>query len=141
MIAPVGVDPDVVALLTASALPIDDLADPAIALLGARTDDALVGVVGVQLLAGDLALLRSLAVDPAARTRGLGATLCDAAEALARARGIAALWLLTTTARDYFARRGYVEVARADVPDAVRATAQFGALCPASAVVMRRALG
>jgi len=125
------------ALLVASDLPIDDLDDPAIALIGAFDGEALVGVVGVQAC-GDVALLRSLAVAPEHRGRGIAALLCDRVVALAAPRP---LWLLTTGARDYFARRGFVAVPRDDVPAAIRATAQFTSLCPASAIAMRHELG
>jgi len=51
------------------------------------------------------------------------------------------LYLLTTTAERFFATRGYAGIERERVPDTVRASAEFSALCPASAVVMRKALG
>lgn len=127
----------VTALLVASELPIDDLADPAIELWAALDGARLLGVVGVQWLA-DGALLRSLAVAPEARDRGIGAALCDAAIRAVEGQGRAPLWLLTTSAQDYFGRRGFELVARDQVPAAVRATAQFASLCPASAAVMRR---
>ena len=47
---------------------------------------------------------------------------------------------LTTTAADYFARLGFVRIDRDAAPPAIRATAQFASLCPASAHVMRREL-
>jgi amino-acid N-acetyltransferase len=56
----------------------------------------------------------------------------------AEARGIPALYLLTTTAERYFPRFGFEVVERAEVPDDVRTTAEFTSACPASAVVMRR---
>lgn len=126
----------VLALLAATALPVDDLGDPDVVLFAASEAGRLLGVVGLQLLDG-AALLRSLAVDPAARARGLGGRLTDHALGEARARGRTDVWLLTTTARDYFARRGFVVVPRELVAPAVRATAQFSSLCPSTAAVMR----
>lgn len=139
MIAPTAPTDAVRALLAANELPVDDLDDPAIELFALHDGDRLAGVVGVQWLAG-CALLRSLAVDGTARSAGLGAQLCDAVVRAARARGCAALWLLTTSAQRYFERRGFAVIERAHVPEAVRATAQYTALCPASAVVMMRAV-
>ncbi|WP_228434553.1 hypothetical protein [Natrarchaeobaculum aegyptiacum] len=49
-----------------------------------------------------------------------------------------ALYLLTTTAVDFFAARGYDEIDRADAPDAIRNTTEFADLCPSSATCMRR---
>jgi len=51
-----------------------------------------------------------------------------------------AVWLLTTTAREFFERLGYAAVDRADVPGAIRATAQFSSLCADSATVMVKRL-
>jgi amino-acid N-acetyltransferase len=130
---------EVVALLRGNDLPVDDLRDPAIELLAALDGGRLLGVVGLQWLDGT-ALLRSLAVEPTGRDRGVGAKLCEAAERAARERGLASLWLLTTSAREYFARRGYEVAPRDEAPVSVRATAQFTSLCPSTAVVMRRSL-
>ncbi len=138
-ITPTSATAEVRGLLTANELPIDDLDDPTIVLFGTSDGGRVVGVVGLQLLAG-AGLLRSLAVDPGARDRGLGGQLCDRIVREARQRELSELWLLTTSARDYFARRGFEPVARDQVPSAVRSTAQFTSLCPSSAVVMRRVL-
>lgn len=122
-------------LLAANDLPTDDLHDPTIVLVGAFDGGTLVGVVGVQAC-GDAALLRSLAVAPTHRSAGLGARLCARVVELAGDRPV---WLLTTSARDYFTRHGFIVVPRDAAPAAIRATAQFVSLCPASATVMRRA--
>jgi amino-acid N-acetyltransferase len=123
------------ALLVAQRLPTDDLHDPTITLVGAFMNDALVGVIGLQAC-DDVAMLRSLAVDPAHRDRGIAAALCERVFVLAADRD---LYLLTESADDYFARLGFKQVERANVPAAIRATAQFSALCPSSARVMRKA--
>jgi protein-tyrosine-phosphatase/N-acetylglutamate synthase-like GNAT family acetyltransferase len=123
------------ALAGASALPVADLGAPNQVFLVARDGGAVVGCVGLELY-GDAALLRSLAVEPARRGTGLGAALHEAAIRAARARGVARLWLLTTTAERFFARRGFVRVDRVSVPAAVAASPEFAALCPASAACM-----
>jgi len=133
-IRPVAATSEIRALLAANELPTDDLDDPAIELWGAFEGPRLLGVVGLQALDG-AALLRSLAVARDARDRGIGAALCAHVEQRTRE-----LWLLTTSAKDYFARRGYEAVRREEAPASVRATAQFTALCPSTAVVMRRSL-
>jgi amino-acid N-acetyltransferase len=58
--------------------------------------------------------------------------------AAAEARGLHALYLLTTTAEHYFPSFGFKKVAREEVPEAVRATDEFTRACPASAVAMTR---
>jgi amino-acid N-acetyltransferase len=62
------------------------------------------------------------------------------AVAEAEARGIRALYLLTTTAEHYFPSFGFKKVDRADLPDAVRATKEFTTACPDSATAMSRVL-
>ena len=125
------------ALLAAAELPIDDLDDPTIELLGAF-DRELVGVIGLQRC-GDVGLLRSLAVAPAHHDRGIARLLCTALFERARELRLGDLYLLTTSAAEYFTRHGFAAIDRAHAPDCIRQTAQFASLCPASAVVMRRA--
>ena len=123
-------------LLGASRLPTDDLHDPAIELLGAWDGATLIGAIGLQRC-GDAGLLRSLAVAPAWQGRGLGHELCARIVALARQRRLVALYLLTTTAADFFRRVGFRQVQRDDVPDEIRTTAEFSSLCPSTAAVLR----
>lgn len=85
-------------------------------------------------------LLRSLAVAPAARGLGLGASLVESLLSAARAQGLADVTLLTTTAAEYFPRFGFQQIAREAAPLAVRDSIEFREACPDSAVVMSRAL-
>lgn len=103
-------------------------------------DGGLVGCAGVEAY-GDAGLLRSVAVAPAARGRGLGERLTRDRVAHAQAAGLASLWLLTTTASAYFPRLGFAAVDRAAAPTGLQRSAEFTGLCPASAVCMRMALG
>jgi len=97
----------------------------------------LVGVAGLEACC-DNALLRSVAVRPEWRSRGLGRTLVTRVIDDAERRGLNALYLLTTTADRYFPSFGFERIERAEVPDDVRGTAEFRDACPASATVMRR---
>ena len=85
-------------------------------------------------------LLRSLAVAPAARGLGLGASLVESLLSAARAQGLADVTLLTTTAAEYFPRFGFQQIAREAAPLAVRDSIELREACPASAVVMSRTL-
>jgi len=93
----------------------------------------------VEVLA-DAGLLRSVAVSPELRGRGLGREIVAAAEAEARQAGVTVLYLLTETAADFFFRLGYRPIARQDVPESIRRSAQFAEICPESAVTMVRKL-
>jgi amino-acid N-acetyltransferase len=138
---PISLGAEVTALLAEANLPVADLVTrPSLELLGVREGDRLVGVVGIESC-GDVGLLRSLAVAPACRHTGLGSRLALDAEAHAAEKGVETLYLLTTTAADFFARRGYEAVPRSAAPTAIAATPQFRDLCPASSVFMRKVLG
>ena len=126
-------------LLVAAHLPLDGVAEALPAFTVAEADGELVGVAGLEVCC-DNALLRSVAVAPAWQGRGLGRTLVYRVIADAEARGLNALYLLTTTAEHYFPSFGFQAVAREDVPDDVKATAEFRSACPASAVAMTRPL-
>jgi len=128
------------ALLQESDLPVEDLDAAPIELLVAEEGGSIVGVVGMETT-GNGALLRSLAVRPDARATGLGKALVAAIEARAHDLAIPSLVLLTTTAAEFFAKRGYQVISREQVSDGLRASAEFRHLCPASAVCMTKLLG
>lgn len=127
-------------LLTASSLPLDGVAEALSGFVVAEADSRLVGVAGLEVCC-DNALLRSVAVDPAWRSHGVGRALVTRVISDAEARGIRGLYLLTPTAERYFPSFGFTRVAREAVPDDVRATAEFRGACPASAAVMCRSCG
>jgi len=124
-------------LLSAEGLPISDLYDHLDTFLVARLEEEIIGVVGVELY-GQTALLRSLCVAKAHRSQRIGQALLTAIEALALAHGVSELYLLTTSAADYFERFGFRTLARELAPDQIRQTAQFRTLCPGSARLMKR---
>ncbi|MDQ6831357.1 MAG: arsenic resistance N-acetyltransferase ArsN2 [Gemmatimonadota bacterium] len=121
-------------LLEASGLPLDGVAD-ALPAFFVASEGAVVGVAGLEVCC-DNALLRSVAIAPEWRSRGVGRMLVQRIIADAESRGIRALYLLTTTAEHYFPSFGFVRVERDVVPEDVRATAEFQSACPASATVM-----
>jgi len=127
-------------LLAECGLPADDLTAAHLEhFLGCGASACPDGIVGLEIHGSD-ALLRSLAVTAAVRGRGCGEALVAEAEALARAEGVRHLYLLTTTAESFFAKRGYARVARASVSCAIRQTTEFASLCPNSASVMCKVL-
>jgi protein-tyrosine-phosphatase/N-acetylglutamate synthase-like GNAT family acetyltransferase len=127
-------------LLTVSGLPVDDLQDDSWRnFLVANENDRLVGVVAVEPC-GTTALLRSLAVEPSLRGKGIGKTLVRAAEGAARARGATRVCLLTITVEKFFASESYRRAPRESAPADIRNHAQFKSLCPASAIFMEKDL-
>lgn len=101
--------------------------------------DAPTGLVGLEIV-GDVALLRSLVVGAENRGLGAGAALVSHAEQAARDAGASSIYLLTTTAEDFFAKRGYRRTPRDSAPPAIRATREFAGICPASSAFMNRTL-
>jgi N-acetylglutamate synthase-like GNAT family acetyltransferase len=61
-----------------------------------------------------------------------------AVERLARNLGLHEVFLLTNTVEAFFAQLGFDGIPRDDAPGPIRESEQFRALCPASAVVMRK---
>jgi amino-acid N-acetyltransferase len=130
---------DVEALLAVNDLPADDVRDDNGAFYVAYDEGDAVGIGSLEVY-GSTALLRSLVVRESVRGEGYGGAVCDALEREAREDGVDETWLLTTTASEFFAVRGYDEVPRESAPDAVRATEQFADVCPDSATCMRKSL-
>jgi amino-acid N-acetyltransferase len=105
-----------------------------------REDDGrVVGVAGLELH-GEDGLLRSVAVDADYRGQGLAAALVEAVFQRAARVGLRSVYLLTTTARDYFARRGFTDCSREAAPPAIRDSWEFRTGCPKAAAFMKRAV-
>jgi amino-acid N-acetyltransferase len=127
-------------LLAAASLPTSDLTDEQLTSFfycGPATKPA--ALVGLEIYGAE-ALLRSLVVDPSLRTTGLGSALVERVEAHAANHGVGTLYLITTTAEAFFARRGYHRIDRAVAPAAIRSTREFAGLCPASSAFMFKRL-
>jgi amino-acid N-acetyltransferase len=96
-----------------------------------------VGCIGIEL---EGPLLRSLAVDPESRGKGIANGLCARLLQHAERQGIQEIYLLTDSAARFFEKIGFHKVARDDAPESIRKHKQFTTLCPSSAVVMRKSL-
>lgn len=124
-------------LLRVSGLPLEGVREALPTFVVAQSGDAIVGVAGLEVC-GDNALLRSVAVAGEWRSQGLGRALVTRVISDAEARGIRALYLLTTTAERYFPSFGFHTIAREAVPNDIQTTKEFQSACPASATVMCR---
>jgi N-acetylglutamate synthase-like GNAT family acetyltransferase len=100
----------------------------------------LLGVAGMEIH-DDAGLLRSVAVASSVRSQGLGETLVRNRIEWANNRGVSTIYLLTTTAAEYFARRGFVIADRDSAPPAIKASREFRDVCPSSATFMKLAKG
>jgi len=131
--------PQIRELLASNDLPIEDLSETHwhngawTWFIVARVDDKVVGAGALEPV-GSHYLLRSVVVASSAQRQGLGESIVNELVRVGqRADGV---YLLTETAADYFAERGFHRVERNSVPAAIAGTAQFSALCPDSAITM-----
>ncbi len=131
--------PSIRALLEVNALPLDGAQQNIADFLVAEQDGAVTGCAGFERR-GDAALLRSCVVASSRRGSGLGSALVMRTIASARANAIGHLVLFTTTAAHFFPRFGFARIDREDIPEALKASAEFRHACPSSAVVMQLAL-
>jgi amino-acid N-acetyltransferase len=100
----------------------------------------VVASAGLELY-GPVALLRSVATDPAYRGQGLARWLCAQALREASRLGVRQVCLLTETASDYFARQfGFREVSRSELDPRLGASEELRGACPEGARPMVRAL-
>ena len=136
-----GDETPVLRLLAEAELPVEDLSpDKLKHFLVARDNNGSVqGVIGLEPFQ-EVGLLRSLAVHPSWRGRGLGLALTRHLEAYASEMGIKTLFLLTLTAAEFFPKLGYQVVERAVVPEVIATTEEFRDVCPSSAVCLRKSL-
>jgi N-acetylglutamate synthase-like GNAT family acetyltransferase len=94
-----------------------------------------VAVAGIECH-GSAALLRSLLVLSAYRGQGLATRLVSHIRQVATAQGATALYLLTTSAADYFTGLGFQTITREAAPQSIRQTREFAHLCPAEATLL-----
>lgn len=127
--------PAIEALLLAAGLPLDGAREHLGEFLVGESSGEIRCVGGYERY-GDLALLRSFAVAPRWRGQGIGERVLESIKGRARVHGIGSLYLLTTSAADYFARHGFAAVDRGSVPAALQASREFQGVCPASATCM-----
>ncbi len=130
--------PRILELLEEADLPVAGV-DRAESFLVAREQERLVGCIGLEIY-GDVGLLRSLVVRPDTRGGGLGKLLVERLLETARVRGVSVLYLLTTTADEYFPRFGFEPIPRDQADSRLQASEELRGACPDSAVCMWRRL-
>jgi len=130
---------EVVELLQSEKLPVDDLPEMLGTFYSAVQAEKVIGAIGFEKYGG-YGLLRSMVVDRNHRNKNIASALVGKLEEEATRAGIDSLYLLTQTADQYFAKKGYRRIERNSVPEPIRASREFIDLCPASAIVMMKNL-
>lgn len=105
-------------------------------LVAVSKDNALLAVIGMEC-SGSYGLLRSLAVTPELRKRGIAAELIDAALSKAKYSGIKEVYLLTETAEKYLQRFGFVKVSRSEIPGLLLDNSALHSACSCCSSCMR----
>lgn len=134
-----GSDPAPKRLLDASRLPTNDLEQPGRMFFAATANGSVCGVGGLESAGRDM-LLRSLAVTPDQRYRGIGKAIAENLLDLARQRDVTNVYLLTTTAAAFFENLGFRQIEHAEAPKEIIETRQASSLCPSSATLMKLSL-
>ena len=130
--------PQIEELLRGRALPLEGAKEHLGEFLVALNSGRVVGTAALEVY-GSHGLLRSVAVREEVAGRGLGAQLLRAVLARAGSLGLSELYLLTTTAADYFERHGFQRIASSELPSTLSGSAELRGACPASATAMRLA--
>lgn len=123
-------------LLVTNNLPVDGVDDHWRTFIVARDGDAIVACGGAEPYQF-AALIRSVAVRDDYRGRGVGRRIVRQLLDRLASRGLREFYLLTTTAEDYFKRRGFKTVDRDEVHPQILGSREFQGACPDDAVCMR----
>jgi len=129
--------PAMISLLKASALPYEDIIPGKQEFMVAVSENRIVGVVGLER-SGPYALVRSLAVEQGQRGKGVGKALLDEMLLHAWLKGVGEVYILTTTAAEFFTKQGFEAAVRQEAPKVILGTTEFRTMCPASAVCMKK---
>lgn len=124
-------------LLVAALLPSGSVDGPNQRFIVARQNGRVVGCAGLETF-GEDGQLRSMAVHWTSRNSGLGTRLHGRLLFEALQAGVRNLYVVTTTAADFFAAQGYRKVQPADVPPGVAASEEYATFVPGGGVVMAR---
>lgn len=124
------------ALLIASDLPTAGVDEHWKTFLVARDGATIVGCGGAEAYQF-AALLRSIAVKPEYQSHGLGRRLVRQLLDRLASRGLREFYLLTTTAEEYFKKRGFKTIDRDEVHPQLLESREFQDACPSTATCMR----
>ncbi|HYH05925.1 MAG TPA: arsenic resistance N-acetyltransferase ArsN2 [Thermoanaerobaculia bacterium] len=124
------------ALLVASELPTAGVDEHWKTFIVARDGEKLVACGGAEAYQF-AALIRSVAVTPEYRSHGVGRRIVRQLLDRLASRGLREFYLLTTTAEEYFRKRGFKPIDRDEVHPQLLSSREFQDACPSSAVCMR----
>ena len=122
-------------LLVEASLPIDGVDEHWKTFIVAKEGERLIACGGAEAYPV-VALIRSVAVHPDYRSLGLGRRIVRNLLDRLASLGLREFYLLTTTAEEYFIRRGFTKIDRDEIHPQLLASKELD-VCPSSAVCMR----
>ncbi len=121
--------------LDAAGLPHEDLNMADHLLIGYYEMEDLIGTGGLEIYV-EYGLLRSVSITAHNRGKRLGSEIIRHLIEKGKESGLKGIYLLTETARHFFAKIGFTEIDRSEAAEEVKDCAEFAHVCPASAVCM-----
>jgi len=125
-------------LLKKNNLPTEDI-NSGTQLFVLEENDGVIGTVAVEY-DFNVALVRSLSVAEGKRKSGIGEILVRFIENYVHKQGVHSVYLLTTTAENFFLKKGYKRIDRTKVPDFIKNTKEYSVLCSSSSTLMKKEL-
>ncbi len=128
-------------LLAKSHLPIPDPSTKDFPLMVAKIGGWIIGCAGFDPM-GKSGLLRSVAVDPDFRRRGVGSRLAKEVLLLGKGLGAEEAYLLTMSEsnKDFFSSLGFGPIKKEEIPPIISSSRHFSEIFPLGAIVMRKSL-
>ena len=103
------------------------------------SNGVVAGVAGLELY-GKQGLLRSVAIIKNMQNQGFGSILTSFVVEEAKKVGVTDLFLLTTTAPEFFEKLGFKGENRENIVGGIKDSVEFKSACPETAVLMRLSL-
>ncbi len=125
-------------LLSSFKLPLDGLEGTKLWVLQSG-NGGILGVAGLEVYGGQ-GLLRSVAVVNSRHSQGYGTEIVNHVIGEAKKMDIKDLFLLTTTAPEFFKKFGFKQESREKVGGGIADSVEFQSACPKTAVLMRLTL-
>ena len=129
----------IISLLQSEGLPVEDLPPMMQNFFVAMDNGFVISAVGLKIYERS-GLLRSLVVKPEYRKMKIAAGLVNEVEVSGRRLGLKNIYLLTETAKDYFHRKGYEQIARDEAPESIKQSTEFSHVCPSTAILMKKTI-
>lgn len=114
----------------------EDIRSNNIELFFAYKNNIFTGIIGLERF-NNLGFLRSLVILEEYRKKGCGREICIGLLNYAKSKGIKEVYLLTTTAKNFFEKINFNLVKPEKIPKAIKNTGQFSYFCPDSAACLK----